>query len=122
LRGRDARDPSRITFAQLRVLSALDGAEGSRVGDLAEGAGISPASVTGGGDTLEQMGMITRLRSQSDRRVVLARLTDAGRATRDERRREVRGAFERALADLDPDELAAAPRVLRLLAGAMDAM
>ena len=122
LRGRDARQPGELSFAQLRLLVALEDEGGSPAGRLADAAGVSPATVTGMLDTLEAMGVVTRERSERDRRVVLARLTADGRRLRDERRREVRAAFEDALATLDPAELAAAPRVLRRLAGAMEAM
>jgi DNA-binding MarR family transcriptional regulator len=73
-------------------------------------------------DNLEQMGIVTRVRSAEDRRVVLTRLTDEGRRLRDEKRREVRGAFVQALTSLSARDLAAAPRILRLLAGAMETM
>lgn len=122
LRGRDARQPGDLSFAQLRLLAAMEGAEGCRAGVLAEQAGVSPATVTGMLDGLEAMGMVVRERSTEDRRVVLARLTDAGRRVRDEKRREVRRAFGDALSALTPDELALAPRVLRLLASAMEDM
>jgi MarR family transcriptional regulator, organic hydroperoxide resistance regulator len=122
LRGRDAQHPGELSFAQLRVLAALERGDSCPTGQLAEKAGVSPATVTGMLDNLEQMGIVTRVRSAEDRRVVLTRLTDEGRRLRDEKRREVRGAFEQALSSLGPRDLAAAPRILRLLAGAMETM
>lgn len=120
VRGRDARQPGDLSFAQFRLLAALEDDEGCRAGRLAEQAGVSPATVTGMLDSLEQMGMVVRVRSAEDRRVVITRLTDEGRRARDERRREVRAAFARALSQLDTDELAVAPRLLRLMATAME--
>jgi DNA-binding MarR family transcriptional regulator len=122
LRGRDARHPGDLSFAQLRVLAALEAGASCPTGQLAERAGVSPATVTGMLDNLEQMGIVTRVRSAEDRRVVLARLTDEGQRLRDQKRQEVRGAFEQALTSLSARDLAAAPRLLRLLAGAMEAM
>jgi DNA-binding MarR family transcriptional regulator len=122
LRGRDARNPGDLSFAQLRVLAALEPGAGSPTGHLAERAGVSPATVTGMLDHLEQMGVVTRSRSDEDRRVVLTRLTDEGQRLRDRKRQEVRHVFEGALAPLDARELADASRLLRLLAGAMEAM
>ncbi len=122
LRGRDARHPGDLSFAQLRVLAALQKGDSCPAGQLAEKAGVSPATVTGMLDNLEQMGIVTRVRSAEDRRVVLARLTDEGRRLRDAKRQEVRGAFEQALTSLSERDLAAAPRILRLLAGAMESM
>ena len=120
VRGRDARQPGDLSFAQFRLLAVLEDEDGCRAGELAEQAGVSPATVSGMLDTLEQMGMVVRVRSEEDRRVVMTRLTDAGRRARDARRREVRAAFARALAGLDTHELAAAPRLLRVLADAME--
>jgi DNA-binding MarR family transcriptional regulator len=122
LRGRDAQHPGDLSFAQLRVLAALEEGHSCPTGQRAEKAGVSPATVTGMLDNLEQMGIVTRVRSAEDRRVVLARLTDEGRRLRDQKRQEVRGAFEQALTSLSARDLAAAPRLLCLLAGAMEAM
>jgi DNA-binding MarR family transcriptional regulator len=122
LRGRDARQPGDLSFAQLRLLAALEDEAGSPLGRLADEAGVSPATVTGMLDSLEAMGVVTRVRSDEDRRVVLARLTAEGRRLRDEKRGAARAVFEEALAGLDPADLAAAPRVLRRLAAAMEAL
>jgi DNA-binding MarR family transcriptional regulator len=122
LRGRDSCHPGELSFAQLRLLAALEEEEGSPAGRLAAQAGVSPATVTGMLDTLEEMGVVTRVRSASDRRVVLTRLTEDGRRRRDRKRAAARRTFEEALTALSPEELACAPRVLRLLAGAMEAM
>ena len=122
LRGRDAVAPGGLSFAQLRVLTALDEDGGVPAGRLAERAGVTPATVTGMLDILEEQGVVTRVRSRDDRRVVLARLTGEGRRLRDRRRAEVRRVFEDALATLDPADLAAAPRVLRRLAAVMEGL
>ena len=121
LRGRDAHAPDGLSFAQLRVLTALE-EEGCPAGRLAERAGVTPATVTGMLDILEEQGVVTRERSASDRRVVIARLTPEGRRLRDRRRAEVRGVFEDALANLDPADLAAAHRVLRRLADVLEGL
>ena len=122
LRGRDAQHPGALSFAQLRLLTALEEEDGCPAGRLAERAGVTPATVTGMLDILEEQGVVTRARSDADRRVVIARLTEKGRRVRDRRRAEARGVFEAALAGLDPADLAAAPRVLRLLADVMEGL
>lgn len=121
LRGRDAHAPGGLSFAQLRVLTALE-EDGLPAGRLAERAGVTPATVTGMLDILEEQGVVTRVRSADDRRVVIARLTEEGRRIRDRRRAEVRRVFEDALATLDPADLAAVPRVLRLIADVMEGL
>lgn len=122
LRGRDSCRPGELSFAQVRLLAALEEGEGSPAGRLAAQAGVSPATVTGMLDTLEHMGIVSRVRSESDRRVVLTRLTEDGRRRRDRKRAAARRTFEEALAGLTPEELACAPAVLRRLAGAMEAL
>jgi len=122
LRGRDARHAGELSFAQARLLAALDADAACPAGTLAEHAGMTPASVTCMLDTLEHKGLVTRERSERDRRIVLTRLTEGGRALRDQKRSEARRVFAQALGTLDPGELAAAPRVLRVLADAMEAL
>ncbi|HEX8497928.1 MAG TPA: MarR family transcriptional regulator, partial [Actinomycetales bacterium] len=41
---------------------------------------VHPASVTGAVDKLEQQGLVVRVRHPGDRRAVLARITEQGRA------------------------------------------
>jgi MarR family transcriptional regulator, organic hydroperoxide resistance regulator len=122
LRGRDARHTGELSFAQARVLAELEDDAGCPANKLAEKAGMTPASVTSMLDSLEHKGLVTRVRSDRDRRIVLTHLTDRGRLLRDQKRNEARRIFEGALATLDPSELAAAPRVLRLLAAVMEAL
>jgi DNA-binding MarR family transcriptional regulator len=122
LRGRDARHTGELSFAQARVLAELEDDAGCPASKLAEKAGMTPASVTCMLDTLEHKGLVTRVRSEQDRRIVLTHLTDRGRLLRDQKRTEARRIFEDALATLDPAELAATPRALRLLAAVMEAM
>lgn len=119
LRGRDARHGG-LTFAQARLLQCLGGEDGRPASHLAADAGIGAASATEMIDALEGLGLVTRERAAHDRRVVLVRLTDAGRDVVEERRAQVRAVFARALADLDPQELQAVPRVLRLVAQTME--
>jgi MarR family transcriptional regulator, organic hydroperoxide resistance regulator len=121
LRGRDARHTGELSFAQARVLAALDD-DGCPASKLAEKAGMTPASVTCMLDALEHQGLVTRVRSERDRRIMLTHLTERGRLLRDQKRAAARRAFEDALARLTADELAATPRVLRLLAAVMEAM
>ena len=121
LRGRDARHTGELSFAQARVLAALDD-DGCPASKLADKAGMTPASVTCMLDALEHQGLVTRVRSERDRRIMLTHLTERGRLLGDQKRTAARRVFEDALARLNPDELAATPRVLRLLAAVMEAM
>ena len=122
LRGRDARHTGELSFAQARVLAEIEDDASSPARRLAERAGMTPASVTCMLDSLELQGLVVRERSAHDRRVVLTHLTERGRRLREEKRGEARRVFAEALATLAPAELAAAPRVLRVLADVMEAL
>ncbi|UFU07187.1 MarR family winged helix-turn-helix transcriptional regulator [Ruania halotolerans] len=89
--------------------------DGGRVSDLAARLRIAPRSATEVVDTLEERGLIERVRSPEDRRAVLVQVTDDGRGlvehierARDEAQRTM---FDRLSPD-DQDELR---RLLRTL-------
>lgn len=67
-----------ITGPQALVMKAVQGAGGLYVGELAKRVNLSQATVTDILDRLEKRGLVLRMRSTSDRRRVLVRLTDAG--------------------------------------------
>jgi DNA-binding MarR family transcriptional regulator len=73
--------PLDLTFARYEVLMVLSfTADGSmsmtRLGSLLQ---VHPSSVTSAVDRLQKQGLAERVRSQSDGRLVLATITDAGR-------------------------------------------
>ena len=125
LRGRDAhrRSDQGLSHHQVRALFHLASEEGeTTAGCLAKRAELSPASMTAMLDQLERDGYVTRRRSEEDRRQVNVRLTDRGR----EKLAEKRGAWEdkwrAALGDLPDDDLASAARVMRTIAGLLEAV
>jgi DNA-binding MarR family transcriptional regulator len=122
LRGRDQHRETEdgLTVGNLRALFALDKREPATAGEIAEAARVSPASVTGMLDDLERDGLLTRVRSDSDRRRVLVTLTDEGRAILRKRRRVWLGRWEAALAEVPERDLEAAARVMRRIAGLFD--
>ncbi|MGZ4453867.1 MAG: MarR family winged helix-turn-helix transcriptional regulator [Candidatus Limnocylindria bacterium] len=74
--------PLDVTFARYEVLRLLaftrEGAlPMTKLGSLLQ---VHPTSVTSAVDRLEKQGYVTRSRGESDRRVVLAAITDEGRA------------------------------------------
>lgn len=69
-----------LTDQQWRILRALWDAEPLTVADLAEATLLSGTSLVGILDRLERRGLVSRLRSVEDRRVVYIRTTEAGRA------------------------------------------
>jgi DNA-binding MarR family transcriptional regulator len=66
--------------AQLQVLAHLAAHGETTLGHLAERLGITTAGLTGVADTLEARGYALRIKSTTDRRTYLLRLTDAGAA------------------------------------------
>jgi len=122
LRGRDQHrkaDGDR-TVAQVRALFALDAREAATAGEIAEAARLSPASVTGMLDELERDGIVTRVRSEDDRRRVLVTLTDAGRTVLNKRRRRWLKRWEAALDDVSERDLEAAAEVMRRIGALLD--
>jgi DNA-binding MarR family transcriptional regulator len=105
VRGRETNRPGQISFAQYGLLHGLAGECERSARDLAEHADLSPATVTQMLEHLEAAGLVTRTRSEQDRRVVLSVLTERG-----------------AVAEFSESELAVASRVLNRLADYFDEM
>lgn len=80
--------PLDLTFARYEVLRLLafvaDGAGEMAMARLGSLLQVHPTSVTSAVDRLVRQGYVRRGRSTADRRVVLASLTDAGRAVVEE--------------------------------------
>jgi DNA-binding MarR family transcriptional regulator len=110
-----------LTTAQFDLLSPLLEAEvplGLR--ELARAAGVSAPTATRMVDGLEARGLLTRVRSEEDRRAVCLALTEDGVAAVQQRRAQV-AARRRALFDqLAPAERRAAAKVLARLAAAYE--
>ena len=68
-----------LTVPQFGALEALYHIGPLSLGDLADKLLVTGGNVTFVMDRLEAQGFVTRYRSETDRRVVLAKLTDAGR-------------------------------------------
>jgi MarR family transcriptional regulator, organic hydroperoxide resistance regulator len=122
LRGRDQhrKNDDGLTIAQVRALFALDKSEAATAGEIAETARLSPASVTAMLDDLERDGIVTRVRSDTDRRRVLVTLTEDGRAVLKKRRRLWLKRWDTAMSDVPERDLEAAAGVLHRIAGLLD--
>jgi DNA-binding MarR family transcriptional regulator len=70
---------SGISLGHLQILSILQEHGPLPVSRLAEWLGIGVSNATGLLDRMEQRGLVERVRDADDRRVVLARMTEAGR-------------------------------------------
>jgi DNA-binding MarR family transcriptional regulator len=120
LRGRDQHREDKLTFAQVRALFILADREEATAGQLARAAELNPASVTGMLDHLEREGIVTRRRSERDRRSVLVALTETGREMLDAKRERWRSIWNDHLHTFPPEDLAAAGRVLRRISAMLD--
>lgn len=101
----------RFTHAQYRVLSLASKRDHWRMSDLAKRMALSPGSLTLMMDRLIEDGLISRGRNDRDRRVVIVRITDKGRALLAERRAGLHRAaatYVQRLSDSERKELLAA--------------
>ncbi len=112
LRARETHRPGELSYAQYSLLFALREQREMPTSELAHAADLSPASATEMLDALVEAGLVHRLRSDLDRRVVLTSLTDRGAALLEKRRSLFEPRWRAALAEFDETELMSAAAVL----------
>ncbi|HEY7934633.1 MAG TPA: MarR family transcriptional regulator [Solirubrobacteraceae bacterium] len=118
MRGRDTHlAGTELSHAQFELLIELSERGELSAGDLALAARLAPGTVTQMLDHLAESGHVERARSQSDRRVVVSRLTRLGARKIEAKREAWQSRWEAALADVDVEELRVATRVLGELGG-----
>jgi DNA-binding MarR family transcriptional regulator len=113
LRGRDTHlRGGEISHAQFELLGELYDRGPLAAGELASAAGLSAASVSQMLDHLAAEEQVERVRSQTDRRVVVTKLTRRGRRRVEARRALWGKRWEQALEGIDAEELRIAGEVL----------
>ena len=122
LRGRETHRPGALSFAQYQLLFALADHDELSSGELAHAADLSPATVTQMLDALVERGLVTRVRSETDRRIVTCSLTDSGRDVIARRRALFQGTWDGALAGFSVAELAVAAAVFDRIAMMFDGL
>jgi DNA-binding MarR family transcriptional regulator len=116
LRGRDTHlGGSELSHAQFELLIELDERGELSAGELAAAARLTPATVTQMLEHLAACGHVERVRSLSDRRVVLTRLTEQGREKIEAKRLAWESRWLAALDGVAERDLQAATRVLERL-------
>jgi DNA-binding MarR family transcriptional regulator len=121
LRGRDTHlAGGALSHAQFELLIELHERGELPAGELAAAARLTPGTVTQMLDHLADCGHVERVRSDSDRRVVVSRLTDQGRCQIEAKRAAWKARWEEALAGLDSAQLRAATTVLERLGEMVD--
>lgn len=121
LRGRDTHlGGSELSHAQFELLIELDERGELSAGELALAARMAPGTVTQMLDHLAESGHVERVRSETDRRVVVSRLTAQGRRKIADKRKAWQSRWEAALRGVEADDLRAATHVLELLGTVFD--
>lgn len=111
-RGRETRSHCGLSEAQYSLLFGLREHRELRLSELALQADLSPATATQMLEGLEAAGLVRRVRSDQDRRVVLTSLTDRGDALLEERHRQLVPRWEMALEGFTDPDLRTAAAVL----------
>jgi DNA-binding MarR family transcriptional regulator len=120
MRGRESRRHDELSDAQYRLLVGLRDQVSLSSRDLASLADLSAATATEMLDSLAAAGLVHRVRSETDRRVVLTSLTEDGHAKLEERHAQFLPRWEAALEGFSEDELRTAAAVLDRLRGMFD--
>jgi DNA-binding MarR family transcriptional regulator len=120
LRGRETRQHGGLSNAQYGLLFGLCEHTELSSSELAGAADLSPGTATEMLEGLAAAGLVTRERSERDRRVVLISLTDRGRTLVEERRARLQPRWRAALAEFSDEELRSAARVLERLQDMFD--
>jgi DNA-binding MarR family transcriptional regulator len=116
MRGRDTHlAEGELSHAQFELLIELDERGALPAGELAAAAKLAPATVTQMLDHLADSGQVERVRSETDRRVVVSQLTDQGREKIEAKRAAWQARWEQALDGVSARELRSAKKVLERL-------
>lgn len=112
LRGRETHRTGELSYAQYGLLFGLAHGGALPARDLAYAADLSPATVTQMLEGLERTGLVERVRSDRDKRVVLTSLTERGREIVERRRQELEPRWRAALAGFSDEDLMTAGAIL----------
>jgi DNA-binding MarR family transcriptional regulator len=112
LRGRERRRVDGLRDAQYTLLFGLREHSELPSSELAHLADLSPASATEMLDELVEAGLVRRVRSERDRRVVLVSLSERGRGLVEEHRARFEPRWRAAFADFNEEDLQTAIAVL----------
>ena len=115
LRGRETHRPGELSFAQYGLLFGLADGTPRSLRELALTADVSPGTAAEMLDGLAAAGLVDRVRSESDKRIVLTSLTDRGKALVNQRRATYEPHWQAALSSFSRDELISAAAVLNAL-------
>jgi DNA-binding MarR family transcriptional regulator len=115
LRGRESHRTGDLSHAQYQVLFELFQTSDRSAGELAAASDLSPASMSEMLDRLADAGLVTRARSETDRRVVTCRLTDAGRGRCEQRHAQIEPVWNEMFSRYSAEELRIATAVFETM-------
>jgi DNA-binding MarR family transcriptional regulator len=116
LRGRDTHRPGELSYAQYGLLFGLAEQGELCATDLASVAEVAPSTATKMLDRLVEAGLVARVRSDLDRRVVMVALTPRGAEIVATRRARYEDLWREALAGFSDEQLRGATAVLERVA------
>jgi DNA-binding MarR family transcriptional regulator len=117
LRGRDTHRGDEVGHAQFELLIELYSRGAMHAGELAEAVGASAATVSGMLDHLCASDLVERTRSETDRRIVVVKLTRRGRRRVEARKAVWQQRWQEAMEGIDEHELRVAAKVLERISG-----
>lgn len=117
----DVRSAYGLTGPQLWALKTLQREGRMTVGRLAAALAVHQSSISILLDRLEKRGLVRRIRSQPDRRVVQVELTKRGAVMATDAPDAAQGQLLHALATMPAEQLRRTRRVVEQLVGAMEA-
>ena len=117
LRGRDTHRGDEIGHAQYELLAELCARGPLQAGELAEAVEASAATVSGMLDHLCEADLVERTRSDTDRRIVVVKVTRRGKRKVEARKALWQARWQEALEGVDAEELQVAGRVLERIHG-----
>jgi DNA-binding MarR family transcriptional regulator len=120
LRGRETQRPDGLSYAQYSLLFGLAAHSELPASQLAALADLAPGTATQMLDHLEAHGLVARMRSTHDKRVVLISLTPRGGELVQARREQLEGRWQTALAGFSDPELRTVAAVLGRLSQLFD--
>lgn len=111
---------SNLTFPQTLVLALLDNDGPMPISALARATGSANSTVSGIVDRLEKVGLLRRVRSEQDRRVIFVEVTEQYHAAREELNCYAIQRFNDAVNGLDDEQVRKVLDGLSILSQALE--
>lgn len=111
---------SNLTFPQTLVLTLLDSDGPMPISALARATGSANSTISGIVDRLEHSGLVRRVRSEQDRRVIFVEVTEQYHENREQLGSFAIQRFDHAVNSMDEEQVRAVLNGLSILSQALD--